>query len=81
MEKNLLVTFHPVTLKNTTEVHFKNLLDALSSFQKLKLFYKTKFDTYGRKIIYMIDEYVKNNLIEFFCFTWSNALFIDFKIY
>ena len=62
-KKNLLVTFHPVTLeKNTTEVHFKNLLDALSSFSEIKvIFTKPNSDTYGRKIIYMIDEYVKNN--------------------
>ena len=62
-KKNLLVTFHPVTLeKNTTEVHFKNLLDALNSFSEIKvIFTKPNSDTYGRKIIYMIDEYVKNN--------------------
>ena len=61
--KNLLVTFHPVTLeKNTSEVQIKNLLKALDSFNDVKLiFTKPNSDTYGRKIIYIIDEYVKKN--------------------
>ena len=37
------------------------MLDALSSFQIKVIFTKPNSDTYGRKIIYMIDEYVKNN--------------------
>ena len=61
--KNLLITFHPVTLeKNTSEEQIKNLLKALDAFKDIRLiFTKPNSDTYGRKIIYLIDEYVKKN--------------------
>jgi len=62
-KKNVLITFHPVTLENnTSEVQFKELLFAISTFKDLKIiFTKPNADTYGRVIIKLIDEYVKNN--------------------
>lgn len=59
--RNLLVTFHPVTLERaTSEQQFSNLLSVL---EKLKdthiIFTKANADTDGRVINNMIDEYVK----------------------
>lgn len=62
-EKNLLVTFHPVTLeKSTSEIHFQALLDSLSDLSKTKIiFTKANSDSDGRIINAMIDKYVANN--------------------
>jgi GDP/UDP-N,N'-diacetylbacillosamine 2-epimerase (hydrolysing) len=61
--KNLLVTFHPVTLEdNTSERQFRNLLDAFDKIDKtLIIFTKANSDTNGRIINKMIDNYVINN--------------------
>ncbi len=69
-EKNILVTFHPVTLeKNTAETQFANLLEVLESLEKTHIiFTKTNSDTDGRIINRMIDEFVdihKNKSIAF----------------
>jgi GDP/UDP-N,N'-diacetylbacillosamine 2-epimerase (hydrolysing) len=68
-EKNLLITFHPVTLENSTsEAHFQNLLDSLSELVNTKIiFTKANSDTDGRVINRMIDDYVskRNNCICF----------------
>ena len=62
-KKIALVTFHPVTLENSTsEKQMKELLDAISSFQDMKvIFTKANSDTDGRVINQMIDDYVANN--------------------
>lgn len=62
-KKNILVTFHPVTLEgNSAEKQFKELLN---SFDKLKktniIFTKANSDTNGRIINKMIDNYVLKN--------------------
>ncbi len=59
-EKNLLVTFHPVTLENSTsETQFQELLDSISELKNTKIiFTKANSDTDGRIINSMIDTYV-----------------------
>jgi len=62
-EKNILVTFHPVTLENhTSEVQFQALLDSISELKNTKiLFTKANSDPGGRVINCMIDSYVLLN--------------------
>lgn len=62
-EKNLLITFHPVTLENqSAKEQFQNLLDALDEEENtLLIFTKPNSDKDGRIIIQMVDNYVKNN--------------------
>jgi GDP/UDP-N,N'-diacetylbacillosamine 2-epimerase (hydrolysing) len=62
-EKNILVTFHPVTLESSTaEIQFKELLDALDDLEDTKIiFTKANSDTDGRVINSMIDDYVTNH--------------------
>lgn len=59
-DKNLLVTFHPVTLENeTAKQQFSQLLKALDQLKDTQLiFTKPNADSDGRVIIKMIDEYV-----------------------
>lgn len=59
-EKNLLITFHPVTLENATaEEQFSELLGALDELDDTHLvFTKANSDTSGRIINQMIDTYV-----------------------
>ena len=59
-EKNILITFHPVTLeKSTSEVQFQALLDSISELSNTKIiFTKANSDTDGRVINSMIDGYV-----------------------
>lgn len=61
--KNLLITFHPVTLEHATAgEQFQNLLNALSELKNTKfIFTKPNADTEGRIIIKMIDEYIFKN--------------------
>ena len=61
--KIALVTFHPVTLENSTSgKQMKELLDAISHFQDMKvIFTKANSDTDGRIINEMIDDYVASN--------------------
>ena len=60
-KKNLLITFHPVTLeKGTAEEQFTNLLAVLDDLENTHLiFTKANSDTDGRIINAMIDKYVK----------------------
>lgn len=61
-EKNLLVTFHPVTLDTVSSAEqFAELLKALDSFSQNIgiIFTKSNADTEGRIINQMIDDYVK----------------------
>jgi GDP/UDP-N,N'-diacetylbacillosamine 2-epimerase (hydrolysing) len=62
-EKNLLVTFHPVTLEfATAEFQFASLLKALKELTNTKIiFTKANADTEGRIINKMIDEFVAEN--------------------
>lgn len=60
-QRNLLVTFHPVTLGDRTSVEeFGELLDALDSLGAGYglIFTRPNADTEGRRLIAMIDEYV-----------------------
>ncbi|MAG67901.1 MAG: UDP-N-acetylglucosamine 2-epimerase (hydrolyzing) [Pseudomonadales bacterium] len=61
--RNLLVTFHPVTLEdNTAEAQFSELLSALDVLENTHvIFTKANSDTAGRAINLMIDEYVRCN--------------------
>jgi len=61
--KNLLVTFHSVTLEHATaKEQFQNLLDALDELEDTRIiFTKPNADTEGRIIIKMIDQYVSKN--------------------
>ncbi|MBN1840602.1 MAG: UDP-N-acetylglucosamine 2-epimerase (hydrolyzing) [Campylobacterales bacterium] len=61
--KNLLVTFHPVTLENATaQEQFQVLLHALDGLKDTHLiFTKANSDTNGRVINQMIDAYVSHN--------------------
>lgn len=59
-DKALLVTYHPVTLENSTaEEQIKNLLAALDEYPNYKvIFTLPNSDTDGRVIIQLITEYV-----------------------
>ncbi|MDX4038092.1 UDP-N-acetylglucosamine 2-epimerase [Aliarcobacter skirrowii] len=61
--KNILVTFHPVTLENSTaKEQFKELIDAIDELEDTNIiFTKANSDTDGRVINQMIDEYVIKN--------------------
>ena len=61
--KNLMITFHPVTLEHfTAGEQFQNVLDALDDLDNTKfIFTKPNADTEGRLIIKMIDDYVARN--------------------
>lgn len=62
-EKNILVTFHPVTLEQSTaRLQFQNLLDAIECWDDgLVIFTKANSDTDGRVINQMIDDYVSKH--------------------
>lgn len=62
-KKNILVTFHPVTLENSTaKEQFQELLDAIDNLEETNIiFTKANSDTDGRVINQMIDEYVSKN--------------------
>ncbi len=62
-KKNILVTFHPVTLENSTaKEQFQELLDAIDELKDTNIiFTKANSDTNGRIINQMCDEYVSNN--------------------
>lgn len=62
-KKNVLVTFHPVTLENSTaKEQFQELLDAIDELEDTNIiFTKANSDTDGRVINQMIDEYVAKN--------------------
>jgi GDP/UDP-N,N'-diacetylbacillosamine 2-epimerase (hydrolysing) len=62
-QRNVLVTFHPVTLEHATaEVQFNELLSALLKFEDTSIiFTKPNADTDGRVIIRLIDEFVRDH--------------------
>ncbi len=75
-EKNILVTFHPVTLESATaKEQFSELLNALDSLEDTHIiFTKANSDTDGRIINQMIDEYVANNPKKSIAFTSMGQL-------
>ena len=62
-ETNFLVTFHPVTLENSSaQDQFKELLDAIDQFPQANvIFTKPNADHDGRVLIELIENYVKAN--------------------
>ena len=64
-KKNILITYHPVTLeKNTSASQFKEILLAVSKLKDTKLIFTyPNSDTFGRIIINMIKNfYTKKEL-------------------
>lgn len=70
-KKNILVTFHPVTLeKVTAKEQFQELLDTIDELEDTNIiFTKANSDTDGRVINQMIDEYVSKNFYKSIGFT------------
>ena len=70
-KKNILVTFHPVTLENSTaKEQFQELLEAIDKLEDTNIiFTKANSDTDGRIINQMIDEYVAKNAYKSVGFT------------
>ena len=70
-KKNILVTFHPVTLENATaKEQFEELLSAIDELENTNIiFTKANADTDGRIINKMIDEYVNKNKEKSVAFT------------
>jgi len=62
-KKNILVTFHPVTLENdTAQEQFQSLLDVIDTLEDTHIiFTKANSDTNGRIINQMIDNYTSKN--------------------
>jgi len=75
-KKNILVTFHPVTLENkTASKQFQNLLKAIDSLKDTNIiFTKANSDTDGRIINKMIDDYVLKNKNKSIVFTSMGQL-------
>ena len=61
-KKNILITYHPVTLeKNTSGSQFKEILSAVSKLKDTKLIFTyPNSDTFGRIIIKMINKFVSS---------------------
>lgn len=70
-KKNILITFHPVTLENkTAEDQFLELLKAIDTLDDTNIiFTKANSDTNGRIINEMIDKYVGDHFHKSICFT------------
>jgi len=70
-KKNLLVTFHPVTLEDTTaKEQFQLILNIIDSLKDTHtIFTKANSDTDGRIINQMIDDYVSKNRDKSVAFT------------
>jgi UDP-hydrolysing UDP-N-acetyl-D-glucosamine 2-epimerase len=63
MEKNILVTYHPVTLENIpSQKSFKELLNAIITLGENVgvIFTRPNADTDGRALIKLLDEYAKD---------------------
>lgn len=75
-ENLFLVTFHPVTLEQaTSEIQFKNLLDALERVDNATIiFTKANSDTDGRIINKMIDDYTSRHSKNTLAFTSMGQL-------
>lgn len=62
-KKNLLVTFHPITLDTGSSEHqFNELLSALRPLKNTRLFFtRPNADTEGRKLALLLDSFIKEN--------------------
>jgi len=62
--KNILVTFHPVTLEDkTSKKQFQELLESIDELEDTNIiFTKANSDTDGKIINQMIDQYTKKNI-------------------
>jgi GDP/UDP-N,N'-diacetylbacillosamine 2-epimerase (hydrolysing) len=62
-KKNILITFHPVTLENnTSKIQFEALLESIRTLENTNfIFTKPNSDTDGRIIIQLIDDFVSKN--------------------
>lgn len=62
-DKTILITYHPVTLENSTaEEQIQNLLSALDEYPDIKIIFTLpNSDTDGRVIIRLINEYVSKH--------------------
>ena len=62
-KRNIIITFHPVTLENNTSSgQFKELLAAISELRDTGfIFTKPNSDTHGRIIIELIDDFVSRH--------------------
>ena len=69
-KKNILVTFHPVTLENfTSSRQFSSLLSVIDGLKNTNIiFTKANSDTNGRVINLMIDKYVNKSSYKSICF-------------
>lgn len=63
LKKNILVTFHPLTLeKSTSKIYFSEILKSLSKLKDTRIIFTyPNADTNGRIIIKMINDYCKKN--------------------
>ena len=75
-KKNIIVTFHPVTLENATvALQFQYLLDVIDEYDDLHvIFTKANADTNGRIINEMIERYVAERSDTTVCFTSMGQL-------
>lgn len=75
-KRNILVTFHPVTLeKSTAKEQFQELLNAIDELSETNIiFTKANSDTDGRIINQMIDDYVAKNSNKAVAFTSHGQL-------
>ena len=75
-KKNLLITYHPVTLENkTSQQDFKSLLDVLSEIKDIYLiFTMPNADLDGRVIKKMINDFVSNQSERSISFTSMGSL-------
>jgi GDP/UDP-N,N'-diacetylbacillosamine 2-epimerase (hydrolysing) len=75
-KKNLLITYHPVTLENkTSQQDFKSLLDVLSKIKDINLiFTMPNADSDGRIIKKMINDFVFNQSERSISFTSMGSL-------
>lgn len=70
-KKNILLTFHPVTLENSsTKEQFQIILNAIDTLEETNIiFTKSNSDTDGRIINKMIDDYANKNKNKSIVFT------------
>lgn len=75
-ERNILVTFHPVTLENVNSVEqFNNLLEVLNEFNDMKIiFTKANADPGGKELNALIDKFVIDNPAKSIVFTSMGQL-------
>tara|TARA_Y100000748_G_scaffold302931_1_gene306628 strand:+ start:687 stop:1847 length:1161 start_codon:yes stop_codon:yes gene_type:complete len=75
-KKNLLITYHPVTLENkTSQQHFKSLLDVLSEIKDIYLiFTMPNADSDSRIIKNMINDFLLNQSERLISFTSMGSL-------